>query len=106
MSVMEPGLQRVMGADAKISIPDSGDVLDAIAALDEKYFKKTVKAKRGNTIIQSIMHLAWNAACNAFHDDLGVQARSNNGTWLPIRENPFMEIPTGSRVTLIPDAGC
>jgi len=65
-----------------------------------------VKAKRGNSVIRSILQLIWNARTNEIFEDIGIEARDGLQTWLPIRSDPLFKVPDGSTILMTPDPGC
>ncbi|MHA1715794.1 MAG: hypothetical protein ACTSXP_09120 [Promethearchaeota archaeon] len=89
-----------------MEIDDDGDFLDAIAELDKIYWKKPFRAKRGKTIITSILQFIWDAKKNCIYDDVGIEARDEGNRWLPVKNDPFTELPTRSVILITPDAGC
>ena len=106
ISIIDPSLNRVLGEDFPVQVPDDGDFLDAIAEIDKGYLKNPIKAKRSDVTIHSVLQLVWNASKNAIFDDVGIEARDPDKEWLPVKENPFLDLPDGTSIITTPDIGC
>ena len=106
ISILDPSIKRILGGNVEVTIDDDGDFLDAIAKLDEHYWKKPFRAKRGEIEIVSILQFIWDARENKIFDDVGIESRDASNKWLPVKENPFMSLPNGTTLLVTPDAGC
>ncbi len=89
-----------------VEIPDDGNVIDAIAAADLK-----LKEILGNKpfpikILDNLLQLLWNPQSGDFYIDLGIDARTEDKEFLPLADDPFLNLPPSSSVFLTPDAGC
>ncbi len=106
LSILEPGIRRIIGEEIKVLIGDNEDFLDAIAEIDEKYMKRPVRAKRGDVEIQSIMQFIWDPVNDVIFDDVGIESRDRERNWIPLKRELHVDIPDGTTVLITPEAGC
>nr|MDO8117393.1 hypothetical protein [Candidatus Sigynarchaeota archaeon] len=106
ISILDPALRPFIPDDSVITVDDDADFVDVLARIDESYMKRPIKAKRGNSVIRSILQLTWNARTNEIFEDIGIEARDSMQNWLPLRGNPLSNVPDNSTILITPDPGC
>ena len=106
ISILEPGIQRILGTKVRVSVKNGGDFLDAVAELDNDYMKRPVRAKRGESELRSILQFIWDPARDVIFDDVGIESRDKENTWIPLKRDVHASIPDGTSILITPDAGC
>lgn len=89
-----------------LTVDDKADIVEILAASDEKFFKLLGDDPFPIDIFNNLMHLLYNPETEEFYSDVGTEARDANGNWLPIARDPSMNVPDKSFIYLTPDAGC
>ena len=103
---LDRSLSRILNEDIQVNVRKNGDFLDVLAGLDNIYLRKPFKAKRGNTIVKSIMQLVWDARNGKIYEDIGIESRDPENNWIPILNDPYLAIPNETRILITPDPGC
>lgn len=95
-----------------MEISDTGDLMEAVAAFDRKFFQSS----KGNPIgrkkvladreVQSLLQLVWNPKQNTLYPNIGLEARGPQMNWLPLKENMDQALPPDSSITITIDGGC
>ena len=89
-----------------VQIPDDGSTVDAIAAADRELFEILKDKPFPIQVLNNMLQLLWNPKTGEFYIDLGIDARDENKSWLPVANDPLYNLPNNSSVFLTPDAGC
>ncbi len=106
VSFFDRDLRQVIKDDTSYDVDDGADFLDVLACIDEKYMKGTIKAKRGQITIQSILQLVWNARDGTVFEDIGLEGRDPSRDWVPLRTEPLAPVPDGTSISITTDPGC
>ncbi len=106
VSFIDWGLRQVIKDDTPYEVDDGADFLDVLARIDEKYMNGTIKAKRGEAVIRSILQLVWNARDETFFEDIGLEGRDPSQNWVHLRTAPLMPVPDGTSILITTDPGC
>ncbi|MEX2680302.1 MAG: hypothetical protein Q6373_001765 [Candidatus Sigynarchaeota archaeon] len=106
VSFLDRALRQVIKDDTPCEVDDNADVLDVLARIDEDYMKRTIKAKRGQVVVRSIMQLVWNARDGTFFEDVGIEGRDPARNWVPCRTDPLAPLPDGTSIWITTDPGC
>ena len=89
-----------------LTVDDDADVVDILAAGDEKFFGILGNDPFPIDIFNNLMHLLYNPETEEFYSDVGTEARDANGKFLKIANDPSIKVPDKSFIYLTPDAGC
>ena len=106
ISILDTALRHAIPDDTQVTVDDDADFVDILARIDETYMKRSIKAKRGNTVIRSILQFTWNARTNEIFEDIGIEARDKDQNWLSLRTEPLSKVANGSTILITPDPGC
>jgi hypothetical protein len=106
VSFIDCGLRQVIKDDTPYEVDDGADFLDVLARIDEDYMNGTIKAKRGQVMIPSILQLVWNARDDSFFEDIGLEGRDLLKNWVPLRTAPLTPVPDGISISITTDPGC
>ncbi len=95
-----------------MEISDTGDLIEAIAAFDRKFFQSSKDNTTGRKKLLdereaiSLLHMIWNPQQNTLYPNIGLEARGPQMKWLPLKDNPEQVLPPDSSITITIDAGC
>nr|MDO8084487.1 hypothetical protein [Candidatus Sigynarchaeum springense] len=106
VSFIDRDLRQVIKDETPYEVDDGADFLDVLARIDEEYMKGSIKAKRGQISIPSILQLTWNARDGTFFEDIGVEGRDASRNWVPLRAEPLAPVPGGTAIWISTDPGC
>jgi len=101
--IHEPLINRVIGSELNLSLPDKANLVDAINEVDR------LISNRGGFPLQdyrSLLHMVYNPVENRFYKQVAVTAHKELNQMLNVRENPKKELPEGTTIILIPTGGC
>jgi hypothetical protein len=106
ISFMDKAIRNVVPDDTPYDVDDGADFFDVLARIDEIYMKGPIKAKRGETVVRSILQLVWNAHIKEVYEDIGLEARDPEKNWVPVRSDPQATVPDGTSIMITTDPGC
>lgn len=106
ITFMDKAIRRVIPDDTPYNVDDAADFFDVLARIDEIYMKGPIKAKRGETVVRSILQLVWNARNREVYEDIGLEARDPAQNWVPVRTEPSLLVPDGTSIMITTDPGC
>ncbi len=112
MTILDPAIEKILPSPQTVEISDTGDLIEAIAAFDRKFFEQSMTNLAGRKKVldgreaRSILHLLWNPQQNALYPNMGLEARGPQMNWLPLKENLEQVLPPDSSITITIDAGC
>ncbi len=110
--MLDPAVDKILHSPQTVEISDSGDLVEAIAAFDRRFFEhsKTNLAGRKKILVdrevQSLLHMLWNPRQNALYPNIGLEARGPQMNWLPLKANLDLTLPPDSSIVITIDAGC
>jgi len=105
LSVLHTSLTNILKEPLMVTVKDDADIVQTLIAAD-KLFAQIHKGPFPIENIHSLLQLLWDFQTKGFYEDVGIDARTPEGEWLPLRDTPLMELPSGSDIKLNPDAGC
>ncbi len=105
VAVLHPDIFPVTADPIMVTVDDNADVIQAIAAAD-KVFLKLAKGSFPIKNLSSLLQFVWDITSWNFFEDVGIDARTPDNTWIPLRDDPTRSLPPGSDIKLNPDAGC
>ena len=105
LSILHPNLTKILKEPLTVTIEDDDDIVKTIIAAD-KLFARIHKGPFPIENIYSLLQLLWNFRTESFYEDIGIDARTPEGEWLPLRDTPLIDLPPNSDIKLNPDAGC
>ena len=105
LSILHPNLTKILKDPLTVTIEDDADIVKTIMAAD-KLFARIHKGPFPIENIYSLLQLLWNFRTESFYEDIGIDARTPEGEWLPLRDTPLIDLPPNSDIKLNPDAGC
>ncbi len=105
-------MDKILPSPQTVEISDTGDLIEAVAAFDRKFFQSSKENSIGRKKlleereVQSLLHLVWNPQQNSLYPNIGLEARGPQMNWLPLKENLEQVLPPDSSITITIDAGC
>ncbi len=102
---LHPEIMQFYKEPIQVTVDDDADVVHAIAAGDQVLAQK-LKGKFPLAEVSSFLQLVWDPIKWNFFEDVGIDARDAEKTWIPLRDDPTIVLPPGSDVKINPDAGC
>lgn len=105
LSILHPDIFRVTTDAITVTVDDNADVVQVIAAAD-KIFLKLSKGLFPVENLTNFLQFVWDVKAWNFFVDVGIEARDPNKEWIPLRDDPNLNLPSGSDIKLNPDAGC
>ncbi|MHA1650911.1 MAG: hypothetical protein ACTSYB_12015 [Candidatus Helarchaeota archaeon] len=105
ISVLHPDIFKVTEDPITVTVDDNADIIQAIAAAD-RIFHQLCKGDFPVENLSSLLQFVWDVKSWNFFVDVGVEARAPDKTWLPLRDDPTLNLPPGAEIKLNPDAGC
>ena len=105
LSILHPNFTKTLPDPIKVTVEDDANIISALIAAD-KSFAQLHKGSFPIENISSLLQLIWNFRTQGFYEDIGIEARTPEGEWLPLQDTPLINIPSGSDIKLNPDAGC
>ncbi len=105
LSILHPNFSKALKDPLKVTIEDKADIISTLIAAD-KSFAQIHEGPFPIENISSLLQLLWNFRTQGFYEDIGIEARTPEGEWLPLRDTPLIDLPSGSDIKLNPDAGC
>ena len=105
LSILHPNFSKALKDPLKVTVEDKADIISTLIAAD-KSFAQIHKGPFPIEKISSLLQLLWNFRTQGFYEDIGIEARTPEGEWLPLRDTPLIDLPSGSDIKLNPDAGC
>lgn len=105
LSILHPSLTKILKEPLMVKVEDNADIVKTIIAAD-KLFAQIHKDPFPIENIYSLLQLLWDFRTESFYEDIGIDARTPEGEWLPLRDTPLINLPPDSDVKLNPDAGC
>ncbi|NVM54812.1 MAG: hypothetical protein HWN66_14005 [Candidatus Helarchaeota archaeon] len=105
ISIFHPEIFEITTDPITVNINDDADIVQAIAAADQ-VFAQLIKDSFPVENLSSLLQLIWDIESWNFFVDVGIEVRTPDKTWLPLRDDPTLILPPGTDVKLNPDAGC
>lgn len=105
ISVLASEIMEIAKDPIAVTVDDDADIVQALAAAD-KIFTKMHGGKFPIEELSSLLQLVFNPRTWEFYEDMGLEARAPDKTWVPLRGNASLNLPQGTDVKLTPDAGC
>jgi hypothetical protein len=105
ISILHPNFTKTLSDPIQVTVEENADIIGTLIAAD-KSFARIHKETFPIENMSSLLQLIWNFRTQGFYEDIGIEARTPQGEWLPLRDTPLINIPAGSDIKLNPDAGC
>lgn len=102
---LHPHVMEIHRDPIEVTVDNNADIIQAIAAGDLILAQK-FKGKFPLEDVSSFLQLVWDPNEWTFFEDVGIEARDAEKTWIALRDNPNVVLPPGSDVKINPDAGC
>jgi hypothetical protein len=112
ISILDPAVDKILASPQIVEISDNGDLIEAIAAFDRKFFDHSKENPISRQKIldereaKSLLHMLWNPRQNALYPNIGLEARGPQMKWIPLKDNMDLTLPPDSSIIITVDAGC
>ncbi|HKZ94801.1 MAG TPA: hypothetical protein VJ249_09540 [Candidatus Bathyarchaeia archaeon] len=103
MIIHEPSVNKIIGRELELSLPDNANIIDAIGEAD-----RLLKCKGGFPIPDygSLAHMVYNPIENRFYKQVAVLTYDEKNQMFHVRSEPKTALPDRTTVVLIPAGGC
>jgi hypothetical protein len=102
LTIIAPQKPLTNGVDYEVSIKDNGTIIDALSEIDKIMYNNPEKSifpiYKGK--IQSFLQLIWNPETNKIYEDNAANAYGPNREYMPISEDPNINLYPNSKITL------
>lgn len=105
VQILHPNILELIDEPIAVSIDEKADIVKIISDADDK-FSQITKGSFPIENLSSLLQLLWDVKNWEFFEDVGIEARTSNGAWIPLRADPDLVIPPDADIKLNPDAGC
>ena len=114
LSILEPKITPILSDEFTMHVKDDANIFDILAEADRILMEK-ISGDFPIKHVKSLFQLFWNPISDikesnqtegSFYGDIAIDARDAENKWLRIRKYPYLNVPSGSRFVLVPDAGC
>ncbi|MHA1266963.1 MAG: hypothetical protein ACTSRS_17125 [Candidatus Helarchaeota archaeon] len=105
ISVLASEIMEIAKDPIKVTVDDDADFIQAMAAAD-RIFAKLSEGKFPIEQLSSLLQLVFDPRSWNFYEDMGIECRTPDGRWIPLRADPSLNLPPGTDIKLTPDSGC
>mgnify|MGYP001031567418 FL=1 len=102
--VRQTEISKVFPYGFQLLLEDDASTIDAI-----KYADEEIKKNCGDFPVKkciSLLYMVYHPYEKRFYKQVAIQAHAKSETFLNIRENPKMPLPSETTIILVPQGGC
>lgn len=105
LSFLENNITSLISDEITLQLNPNENFFDAILRVEKMVAEKT-KGKFPVEGLKTVLQLIWDPNTGEFYSDVALEARDAENNWISLRRDPYLDLPSGSRIVIVPDAGC